>query len=113
MAARGCFPVPRSGCLLLGLGQGCAVRDNAPNFSGIEQHATSDADRLEFSGSLQPEKRRFANFQNRKSLSARKQTWANRLLRDMCGGQVALSLPKHAKSWRDGRKLREVVGHSR
>ena len=89
------------------------MRDNAPDFSRTEQHATSDPNGLELSGSLQPEKSRFANFQKRKSLSARKQTWANRLLRDMCGGQVALSLPKHAKSWRDGRKLREVVGHSR
>jgi hypothetical protein len=44
-----------AGRFLLGLRQRCAVRDNAADFSGIEQHATSDTDGLEFSGSLQPE----------------------------------------------------------
>jgi hypothetical protein len=65
------------------------VHDNAADFSGIEQHATSDTDGLELSGSLQPEKRRFANFQKRKSLSSRKQTRPHRLLRDVYGGQIA------------------------
>jgi hypothetical protein len=63
------------------------VRDNAPDFGGIEQHATSDADRLEFSSSLQPEKRCFTNSQKRKSLCARKQT--RRLLCGVCCGQVS------------------------
>jgi hypothetical protein len=88
MTARGCL-VTLGGRLLFGLRQACAARGDASDFSGIEQHATSDADGLELSGSLQPEKRRFANFQKRKSLGSREQTWPNRLLRDVCGRQVA------------------------
>src|SRR5262245_9648170 len=45
-------PVALGGSVLLGLRQGCAARDNAPHFSGIEQHASSDADGLKLSGSL-------------------------------------------------------------
>jgi hypothetical protein len=88
MTARGCFPVARGSRLLLGLRQACAARGDAPDFSGLEQDSTSNANGLEFSGSLQPKKRRFADFQKRKNLSARKQTRTNRLLGDVCGGQV-------------------------
>jgi hypothetical protein len=46
----------------------CDARD----FDGTEQHAASNADGVQLSCALQPKKRRFADFQNRQSLSARK-----------------------------------------
>lgn len=105
---RSCFAAALSDRLFLGLRQACATRGDAHDFGGIKQHTTSDADGFELSGSLQPKKRSLANFQNCESLSARKETRANRLFRDVCDWQVGFSLPKRAERRRDGRRLREV-----
>jgi hypothetical protein len=86
---RGSFLVALGGRLLLGLRQACAARGDAPDFSGMEQHATSDAYRLELSGPLQPEKRGFTDLEKCKSLGAREKTRASRLLRDLRCDQVA------------------------
>jgi hypothetical protein len=46
------------------------------DFSGIEQHAAADADGTKLSGTLEPEERGLANFQNRKNLKSREEARA-------------------------------------